>query len=247
MHPFTFLFYHPIKGNVLKELVEPNGAVFFTKKFQLGDPTINTLELWGAEYQESDAILCRKEDVSLLQSIADRERCPVNFVGTVTGDGKVVLTELPVQTSGSVHVTDEELAAIQKRPNPVNLDLEFVLGKMPRKVFKMEKYKVSLRPLVLPKGLSVADALQRVLRLPSVASKRYLTNKVDRSVSGLVAQQQCVGPLHTPLADVAVIALSHFGTVSNNFLLKNKPLMVNLWTIMYENSFSLYRQDLQLP
>lgn len=193
--------------------MEPNGAVIFTKKFQLGDPTINTLELWGAEYQESDAILCRTEDASLLQQIADRERCPVNFVGTVTGDGKVVLTEIPVQPSGSVQVSAEELAAIQKRPNPVNLDLEFVLGKMPRKVFKMEKYKVNLRPLVLPKGLTVADALKRVLRLPSVASKRYLTNKVDRSVSGLVAQQQCVGPLHTPLADVAVIALSHFEKV----------------------------------
>ena len=76
-------------GNVLKEIVEPTGAVIFTKRFQLGDPTINTLELWGAEYQESDAILCRKEDVPILQKISQRERCPVNFVGTVTGDGKV--------------------------------------------------------------------------------------------------------------------------------------------------------------
>ena len=58
--------------------------------------------------------------------------------------------------------------------------------------------------------LTAAEALSKVLRLPSVASKRFLTSKVDRSVSGLVAQQQCVGPLHTPLADVAVVALSHF-------------------------------------
>lgn len=57
-------------------------------------------------------------------------------------------------------------------------------------------------------------ALERVLRLPSVASKRYLTNKVDRCVTGLIAQQQCVGPLHTPLADVAVTIISHFSTVS---------------------------------
>ena len=199
---------------MLKELVEPTGAVLFTKKFQLGDPTINTLELWGAEFQESDAILCKKEDVALLQKIADRERCPVNFVGAVTGDGKVVLSELPVQSTGPVEVSAEELLTIQKQANPVNLDLEFVLGKMPRKVFKMEKYKVNLSPLSLPKDITVTNALQRVLRLPSVASKRYLTNKVDRSVTGLVAQQQCVGPLHVPLADVAVIALSHFGIVS---------------------------------
>jgi phosphoribosylformylglycinamidine synthase len=76
-------------GNVLKELVEPNGAVIFTKRFQLGDPTINTLELWGAEYQENDAILCKKQDVALVQEIAARERCPVNFVGVVTNNGKV--------------------------------------------------------------------------------------------------------------------------------------------------------------
>ena len=74
---------------MLKELVEPSGAVIFTKRFQLGDPTISTLELWGAEFQESDAILCRKEDVPLLQEIADRERCPICFVGVVTSDGKV--------------------------------------------------------------------------------------------------------------------------------------------------------------
>ena len=66
---------------------------------------------------------------------------------------------------------------------------------------------------MLPSTLSIPIALDRVIRLPSVASKRYLTNKVDRCVTGLVAQQQCVGPLHTPLADVAVTALSHFDKV----------------------------------
>lgn len=76
-------------GNVLKELVEPSGAVIFTHKFQLGDPTIRTLELWGAEYQENDAMLCRLEDVPVLKQIGDRERCPINFVGTVLDNGKV--------------------------------------------------------------------------------------------------------------------------------------------------------------
>ena len=116
---------------------------------------------------------------------------------------------------------DKELEQIKKERNPVNLDLEFVLGKMPRKVFKMEKYRPALNPLKLPDNLQVADALERVLRLPSVASKRYLTNKVDRCVTGLVAQQQCVGPLHTPLADLAAISLSYYGTVS--LLLKFDP------------------------
>ena len=64
--------------------------------------------------------------------------------------------------------------------------------------------------------MNVLGALERVLCLPSVGSKRYLTNKVDRSVTGLVAQQQCVGPLLTPLADVAVVALSYFDKVRNH-------------------------------
>lgn len=126
---------------------------------------------------------------------------------------------------------------------PVDLQLEWVLGKMPQKEFRMERLTPTHQPLALPAGLTVKDALDRVLRLPAVASKRYLTNKVcitmylllsvflevnllrqfvslhivtpslsqvDRSVTGLVAQQQCVGPLHTPLADVAVVALSPF-------------------------------------
>lgn len=79
-------------GNVLKELVEPVGAVIFTRNFDLGDPSISTLELWGAEYQESDAILCKPEDDGLLSRIAAREKCPINFVGTVTGDGKIIVS-----------------------------------------------------------------------------------------------------------------------------------------------------------
>lgn len=135
---------------------------------------------------------------------------------------------------------EEDSAGLTDRGRcPVDLQLEWVLGKMPQKEFKMERLAAKLQSLVLPAGLSIRDALERVLRLPAVASKRYLTNKVcaaspvyifastvhmcrlcnstihflfqvDRSVTGLVAQQQCVGPLHTPLADVAVVALSPF-------------------------------------
>jgi phosphoribosylformylglycinamidine synthase len=128
---------------------------------------------------------------------------------------QVILSEREIDgTNGVLELTQEQVEQIKSEKNPVNLDLEFVLAKMPQKVFKMAKYVAPLLPLKFPTNLGVIDALERVLRLPSVASKRYLTNKVDRSVTGLVAQQQCVGPLHTPLADAAVIALSYFGTVS---------------------------------
>ena len=72
-------------GNVLKEIAYPAGAVIRSKDFTLGDPTISTLELWGAEYQESDAILIKKQDVQLLKKIAEREKVGVSFVGTITG------------------------------------------------------------------------------------------------------------------------------------------------------------------
>ena len=74
---------------MLKELVEPEGAIIFSQAFTLGDSNINILELWGAEYQESNAILIKPEDVDKLKGIAMRERCPIDVVGVVTGNGKV--------------------------------------------------------------------------------------------------------------------------------------------------------------
>ncbi|VDO26327.1 unnamed protein product [Haemonchus placei] len=88
-----------------------------------------------------------------------------------------------------------------------------------KRVFHLNSKPISLRQLELPADLTVRQALEMVLRLPSVASKRYLTCKVDRSVTGLVARQQCVGPLHTPLADVAVVALSYFDKVRETLIL----------------------------
>ncbi|XP_024134719.1 phosphoribosylformylglycinamidine synthase isoform X2 [Oryzias melastigma] len=187
-------------GNVLKELSEPAGAVIHCSRFKKGDPTLSVLELWGAEYQESNALLLRPSDRSFLESVCQREKCPVDFVGNITGDGKIVLVD---DETGS----NDQVDCVR---HPVDLQLEWVLGKMPQKEFRLDRVTLTHQPLRLPAGLSVRDALQRVLRLPAVASKRYLTNKVDRSVTGLVAQQQCVGPLHTPLADVAVVALSPF-------------------------------------
>lgn len=117
-------------GNVLKELVEPMGAVIFTKKFDLGDPSISTLELWGAEYQENDAILCKSESSNLLNEIAAREKCPINFVGIVTGNGKIILSEEDNCDSSKYLNENYE----HKSRHPVELDLELVLGKMPQKV-----------------------------------------------------------------------------------------------------------------
>lgn len=78
-----FIFF---SGNVLKEICEPNGAIVEFDKFELGDSTLSLLEIWGAEYQESDAVLVHEKDVQLLKQIGDREKVPVCVVGNISGE-----------------------------------------------------------------------------------------------------------------------------------------------------------------
>ena len=155
---------------------------------------MSVLEIWGAEYQENWALLIHDKDRQRFDDICKREKAPVCYVGEVTGDGVVVVYDS------------------RDNSTPVELDIDTVLANIPRKKFKLDHKPHKLTSLTLPPSLTLPAALDRVLRLLSVGSKRYLTNKVDRSVTGLVAQQQCVGPLQLPLADVSVIALSHFDT-----------------------------------
>lgn len=192
--------------NVLKELVYPAGARIDVRKIPLGDETLSVLEIWGAEYQESNALLIRPEKADLLENLCKREEVPFAVVGEVTGDGFIVLYD--------------------ERDNsaPVNLDLKKVLGEMPQKSFNLERIKTELRPLKLPEGITVKDALERVLRLLSVGSKRFLTNKVDRSVTGLIARQQCCGPLQLTVSDVAVIAQSHFSLTGAAISIGEQPI-----------------------
>ncbi|TMW61487.1 hypothetical protein Poli38472_012678 [Pythium oligandrum] len=195
-------------GNVLKEIVEVphskqtetnrGGARYEVRNILVGDETLSVLEIWGAEYQENNALLLRPEDVDLFHKICVRENCPYALLGQVTGDGRVVLH-------------DE-----QDDSTPFNLELDLVLGKMPQKTFVDKKDTEVLKEVTFPVDITVRDALDRVLRLVSVGSKRFLTSKVDRSVSGLIAQQQTVGPLQLPLANVGVVAQTHFATEASN-------------------------------
>ena len=106
----------------------------------------------------------------------------------------------------------------------MNLNLARVLGNMPQKTFKDQRLQHSLVPVALPADVSVEDALSRVLRNLAVGSKRFLTNKVDRSVTGLIAQQQCCGPLQLTVGDVAVIAQSHFGLTGAATSIGEQPI-----------------------
>ncbi|MDE2832493.1 MAG: phosphoribosylformylglycinamidine synthase [Gemmatimonadota bacterium] len=192
--------------NVLKEIVEPAGARIDIRAVPVGDETLSVLEIWGAEYQENNALLIHPEHAHLFDALCKREKVIYAFVGEVTGDGRVVVFDSTDNTT------------------PVDLDLEKVLGDMPQKPFKLDRFPTRTEPLTLPENLTVEKALNRVLRLVSVGSKRFLTNKVDRCVTGLVAQQQCVGPLQLTAADVAVIAQSHFGTTGAATAIGEQPI-----------------------
>lgn len=167
---------------------------------------MSVLEIWGAEYQENNALLIRPSDKEIFEAIAKRENCPIRILGEVTGDGRVVVRD---SNDGST---------------PVDLPLELVLGKMPQKTFVDKHVAAKLQPLDFPNGTTAEAALDRVLRLLSVGSKRFLVHKVDRSVTGLIAQQQCVGPLQIPLANVGVVAHSHFGTTGTAVACGEQPI-----------------------
>ncbi|MFA5993429.1 MAG: phosphoribosylformylglycinamidine synthase [Parcubacteria group bacterium] len=179
-------------ANVLKELVEKAGGRINIRKIRVGDPTMSVLEIYVAEYQERNGFLISPHNLEQFQAICTREKVNCEVLGEVTGDLRFV-------------VVDEEDGS-----TPVDLELDVVLGGMPPKTFSDHRRKKMLSPVVLPEGLTIRQALNDVLRLLSVGSKRFLTNKVDRAVSGLIVRQQCCGPLQTPLSDVAVVAQSYF-------------------------------------
>ncbi|OVA14622.1 AIR synthase related protein [Macleaya cordata] len=188
--------------NVVKEIIYPKGAEIDIRAIVVGDHTMSVLEIWGAEYQEQDAILVKPESRHLLQSICERERVSMAVIGTISGEGRVVLVD-------SVAVERCQSSGLPPPPPAVDLELEKVLGDMPQKSFEFTRFVQAREPLDIAPGTTIMDSLKRVLRLPSVCSKRFLTTKVDRCVTGLVAQQQTVGPLQLTLADVAVIAQTY--------------------------------------
>lgn len=192
-------------ANVLKELVEKSGGRIELRRIKLGDPTLSVLKIWIAEYQERCGFLITQSRIDEFKSICEREKVNCEVLGEVTGDGRFI-----------VH---DEL----DNSTPVNLDLAKVLGNMPQKTFKDKRIECQHKKFKLLDVL-FEDALSRVLRNLAVGSKRFLTNKVDRSVTGLIAQQQCCGPLQLTVSDVAVIAQSHFGITGAATSIGEQPI-----------------------
>jgi phosphoribosylformylglycinamidine synthase len=192
-------------SNVLTELLEPKGGTIDIRKIVLGDKTMSVLKIWSAEFQEGYGLLVKQEQIELFQSICERERVNCELVGKIDGGGNVVVVDSANGTK------------------PVDLNLEQILTNMPQKTFASIRHTKSLKALELP-GVTVAQAIEAVFRLPSVGSKGFLVHKVDRSVTGLVAQQQCCGIAQIPIADVSVNAQSHFGLTGSATAVGEQPV-----------------------
>ena len=193
VNPVVSIHDHGSAGHVncLSELVEECGGKIDMTKLPIGDQTLSAKEIIANESQERMGLLIQEEHLEHVRQIADRERAPMYVVGETTGDA---------------HFSFEQ--GDGKRP--FDLDVAQMFGHSPKTVMRDEtvdrKYEnVAYEPSQLQEYLS------RVLQLEAVACKDWLTNKVDRSVTGKVARQQCVGELQLPLADVGVVALDYQG------------------------------------
>lgn len=192
-------------SNVLTELLEPLGGKINIRAIVLGDKTMSVLTIWSAEFQEGYGMLIKPEQIEVFKSICKHERVNCEVLGEIDGSGNVVLEDTKDGTT------------------PVNLNLEQILTKMPQKTFESTRKSKDLKPLDL-KNVSISEAIEKVFKLPSVGSKGFLVHKVDRSVTGLIAQQQCCGIAQIPIANVSVNAQSHFGFTGTGDALGEQPI-----------------------
>ena len=177
--------------NCLSELVEATGGHIDMSQLPIGDPTLSAKEIIGNESQERMGLLMKEEDVARVRRIAERERAPMYVVGETTDDMKFVF---------------EQADGVK----PIDIKLEYMFGKPPRTI--MTDHTVENKyQTVTYKESELHHYLENVLQLEAVACKDWLTNKVDRSVTGKVARQQCQGELQLPLSDLGAVSLDYRG------------------------------------
>jgi phosphoribosylformylglycinamidine synthase len=189
-NPIVAIHDHGAGGhlNCFSELVEETGGRIDLDQLPIGDPTLSSKEIIGNESQERMGLIVSPEDLELLQKIAKRERAPIYVVGEVTGDDRFTI------------VSD------RKKEKPMDLALEDMFGSTPHTM--MPDQSLNRQYEAVDYDLAkIQDYLEQVLRLEAVSCKDWLTNKVDRCVGGLVAKQQCAGPLQLPLNNCGVMAL----------------------------------------
>ena len=191
-------------ANVVKEIVYPKGATIYLDNVTLGDTTMKPLDIWCSEFQESDVLLVN--NIILLEKICKRENICCDILGNVNDIKKIV-----------VYFKDELL---------IDLPLKEILEPNIQKTYNLTKFKY---PEDYNNNFkinsSIKTCLEKVLGTIDVGSKRFLVNKVDRSVGGKIVQQQCVGPFHTPISNYSLTALGYFDNMGIVTSIGERPIL----------------------
>ncbi len=201
-NPVVSIHDHGSAGhlNCLSELVEECGGEIDMSKLPIGDKTLSAKEIIANESQERMGLLIDEKHIEHVQQIAQRERAPMYVVGETTGDA---------------HFSFKQSDGVK----PFDLDVAQMFGHSPKTIMRdntvehsYEDVSYSLDNLGNPDSKdSLCNLTKRVLQLEAVACKDWLTNKVDRSVTGKIARQQCQGEIQLPLSDCGVVALDYRG------------------------------------
>ena len=192
-NPIVSIHDHGAGGhlNALSELVEETGGKIELDALPVGDPTLSAKEIVGNESQERMGFVIDEQHIEYVKRIADRERAPMYVVGKTTGDDRFVFER-------------------KDGVKPINLAMADMFGNSPKTVMKDSSVKIEYLPVSTDEA-EIENYLRDVLSLEAVACKDWLTNKVDRSVTGKIARQQCQGEIQLPLSDCGVVALDYRG------------------------------------
>ena len=193
VNPVVSIHDHGSAGhlNCLSELVEECGGRIDMTQLPIGDTTLSAKEIIANESQERMGLLIDEKHIDHVRRIAERERAPLYVVGETTGDAHFSF----VQGDGV---------------KPFDLDVAQMFGHSPKTIMRDETVVRTYEGVTYSQD-HIDEYLERVLQLEAVACKDWLTNKVDRSVTGKIARQQCQGELQLPLSDCGVVALDYRG------------------------------------
>ena len=192
-NPVVSIHDHGSAGHVncLSELVEECGGLIDMSKLPIGDKTLSAKEIIANESQERMGLLIKEEAIEHVRKISERERAPMSVVGETTGDHRFAFQ----QADGI---------------RPFDLAVDQMFGSSP-KTYMIDKTVERHYEMPVYEQPKLHEYLTNVLQLEAVACKDWLTNKVDRSVTGKVARQQCQGEIQLPLSDCGVVALDYRG------------------------------------
>lgn len=192
-NPIVSIHDHGAGGhlNALSELVEATGGRIDINALPVGDATLSAKEIVGNESQERMGMVMDQADIDYVERIARRERAPMYVVGETTGDDRFVFR----QDNGV---------------KPIDLAMADMFGNSPKTTMTDSTVPVKYKDVDYSED-KVEEYLRDVLSLEAVACKDWLTNKVDRSVTGKIARQQCQGEIQLPLSDCGVVALDYRG------------------------------------